>query len=65
MDGWVSICAALEQFIRVDFWQWLSPITEGAEFGHQKGFGLLFTQQREHVLYQLAKSAIAVETKIG
>lgn len=61
MNTWVSICAGSEQFIRVDDWYGLSPVTERAVLWHDEGLVLLFTQQREYVLHQLTKPAVTVE----
>ena len=55
---WVSTCAGLEQFIRVDVWYGLSPVTERAVLRQDKGLVLLFTQQGEHMLHQLAETAV-------
>lgn len=63
MSTWASICAGLEQFIRVDVWYGLSPVTERAELRQDKGLVLLFTQQREHMLHQLTKPAVTVEKR--
>lgn len=59
----VTSRAGSEQFIKVDDWDGLSPVAERAELWHDKGFVLLFTQQREHVLHQLAEPAIPAETQ--
>lgn len=61
MYSWVSIHTDSEQFIWIDFWYWLSPVTERAVLWHYKGLVLLFAQQREHVLHQLTQSAIAAK----
>lgn len=60
MNTWVSTCAGSEQFIRIDDWYGLSPVTERAVLWHDKGLVLLFTQQREHVLNQLTEPAVPV-----
>lgn len=52
------MCAGLQQFIRVDVWYGLSPITERAVLWHDKGLILLFAQKREHMLHQLTKPAV-------
>lgn len=57
----VSICAGSEQFVGVDVWYGLSPVTERAVLWHDKSLVLLFAQQREHMLHQLTEPAIAVE----
>lgn len=61
MNSQPSICSGSEQFIRIDEWYGLSPVTERAVLWHDKGLVLLFTQQREHMLHQLTKSAVTVE----
>lgn len=58
---WKSACAGSEQFIGVDVWNGLPPITERAVLWHKKGLVLLFTQQRKHMLHKLTQSAIARE----
>lgn len=58
---WVFMCAGSEQFIGVDVWYGLSPVTERAVLWHEKGLVLLFTQEREHMLHKLTQSAITTE----
>lgn len=53
--------AGSEKFIEVDDWDGLSPVAKRAELWHDKGFVLLFTQQREHVLHQFAEPAVPAE----
>lgn len=53
--------AGSEQLLQVDGWDGLPPVAERAELGHDEGFVLLFAQQREHVLHQLAQPAVTVE----
>lgn len=50
-----------EQLVGVDGRQRLPPVAEGAELGHGEGLVLLFAQQREHVLHQLAQPAVSAE----
>lgn len=63
--SWVSIHTDSEQFIWIDFWYRLSPVTERAVLWHYKGLVLLFAQQREHVLHQLTQSAIGGLVALG
>lgn len=53
--------AGSEQLIQVDGWYGLPPVAERAELGHDEGLVLLFAQQREHVLHQLAQPAVTVQ----
>lgn len=57
--------AGSEQLVQVDDWDGLPPVAEGAELWHEEGFVLLFAQQREHVLHQLAQPAVPVERQGG
>lgn len=50
-----------EQLVGVDGRQRLPPVAEGAVLGHGEGLILLFAQQREHVLHQLAQPAVSAE----
>ena len=52
--------AGLDQFLGVDVGYGLSPVAERAVLRQHKGFVLLFTQQREHVLHQLTQPAVTV-----
>lgn len=56
--------AGSEQLVQVDGWYGLPPVTERAELRHEEGFVLLFAQQREHVLHQLAQPAVTTETEV-
>lgn len=53
--------AGSEQLLQVDDWDGLPPVAERAELWQDEGFVLLFAQQREHVLHQLAQPAVTVE----
>lgn len=52
-----------EQLVGVDGRQRLPPVAEGAVLRHGKGLVLLFAQQREHVLHQLAQPAVSAERR--
>lgn len=54
-----------KQLIQVDGRYGLPPVAERAELWHEEGFVLLFAQQREHVLHQLAQPAVTVETQMA
>lgn len=55
--------AGSEQLVQVDGCYGLPPVAERAELWHEEGFVLLFAQQREHVLHQLAQPAVTVERR--
>lgn len=61
MNSQLSVRTGSEQFIRIDEWYGLSPVTERAVLWHDKGLVLFFAQQWEHMLHQLTKSAVTVE----
>lgn len=69
LDMWIPVIhpggAGSEQLVQVDDWDGLPPVAEGAELWHEEGFVLLFAQQREHVLHQLAQPAVPVERQRG
>lgn len=60
-----SIHAGSEELVRVDVWYGLPPVTERAVLRHDEGLVLLFAQQREHMLHQLAKPAVAAVEASG
>lgn len=57
--------AGSEQLLQVDDWDGLPPVAERAELWQDEGFVLLFAQQREDVLHQLAQPAVTVEGRWG